>query len=656
MTAGSKDSKMRSPSHGGTSATGDGAVMGAVPEPLADDPEIQFRKRGINKSVWSRRYERYTPDDFAHVQLAHEPLSRTDHMGWLVKIVKQSPGWMCVRNAPPGIPLPDEPIVPQLRPDNDVETGGPPTIHHHPTNPPTGPVMNPYPYKDPAKRGRPLEEWRIFTAHQMRDHIAGKRGHNGVNNEEPHWEKPRGKYVFPPGEDRAKRADMHPDAVALFETATVVYIVLEGQWKADALLTRGCAVLSYPSVTLWEEGQTEAVARRFFGNKAIVIVIDADGHDNKLVMSQARYLQTFLEGLRLGGRVCVAAPPANRDAEGALLWKGVDDYLAHGYQDATFTDGNRSTWTHSPEGLHVHERDAPNLDDWKAALIAEGFTGIAANRLGRTLRFLALHANRRGEIPRTLTTIARVMGSSPKTARRSIEELERLGAIEIEGSLDAAEGRWVGRHYKDPKFGWIDPPLITIRPEFRAVDHEPVELGDWCNYERGAAVPIDTHTPEARNWRIRHARHVEGQDFAEIANAEGVGLTLVKGAAADLLGVQKLQQAFTVAVLREIDVPWKEIAKTIGVKSVRTAQDRLGLWNEMSPDTQMRVRLLFRTLDIVSAHDPALDELMLSLQFGPMAKRPESAHIEERERPDDTRQMKLAAQSASPTSIDEREE
>lgn len=39
---------------------------------------------------------------------------------------------MCVRHAPPGVALPGEPIVPQLRPDTDVETGGPPKIHHHP--------------------------------------------------------------------------------------------------------------------------------------------------------------------------------------------------------------------------------------------------------------------------------------------------------------------------------------------------------------------------------------------------------------------------------------------------------------------------------------------------------------------------------------------
>ena len=63
-------------------------------------------------------------------------------------IVNQSPGWMCVRHAPPGIPPPAEEIIPQLRPDNDVRTGGKAIAHHHPTTPSDGPVMNPFVYKD----------------------------------------------------------------------------------------------------------------------------------------------------------------------------------------------------------------------------------------------------------------------------------------------------------------------------------------------------------------------------------------------------------------------------------------------------------------------------------------------------------------------------
>ncbi len=145
--------------------------MAYVPGDENPDPEPEFRKRGIAEWVWrGRPYIRYTREYNDAVRDAHASLA-PDTLRWLMGIVNQSPGWMCVRHAPPGIALPDEEILPQLRPDREVRTG-PPTIHHHPTVPSTGPMLNPYPGKN---CGRTLPDWFTSTARAMERHINPKR-------------------------------------------------------------------------------------------------------------------------------------------------------------------------------------------------------------------------------------------------------------------------------------------------------------------------------------------------------------------------------------------------------------------------------------------------------------------------------------------------
>jgi hypothetical protein len=566
-----------------------------VPGDTNPDPEAEFRKRGIERWVWeSRPYIRYTPDHHDAVLEHHEPLRRTNQLGWVTHIVKQAPGWMCVRHRPPGVtpPAKEPEIVPQLRPDVEVNTGGPATIHAHPDVPYDGPVLNPYPYKD-GREAAPLEEWRIRSADQLRPHINGKRGHNGVNVQEPHIHWPLGKYVFPPSPkverssthdhavgrvtrggkhlkplaadpdrlaahlnatsrytaetqhrgldvqgphthtrkipdravNRAKAIDMHPEAARFFTVARVVFLVIEGQWKADSLLSRLLAVLSVPSVTMWDVAELVETAAKYLAGKAVVIVFDADGHTNPVVMAQAWFLKTKLETMGLGIRACIAAPPEEYDEAGALRWKAVDDLLGDGVEwDA---DGNRvSGWVYHPEDLHVHERNAPNLEAFRELQREAGIGGWDAARNAALLDSLSMHANRRGELPRTTRTIAGLMHDGDKlihdrrAVRDALERLAELGALDIEGNQDAQEERFVGEDYldPDPMFGYVDPPLITIRPEYRAVDLEPVRLGDWLKGQQGADRPTDPHTVDGRNirvWRLWFESHLNPGEIAQ---------------------------------------------------------------------------------------------------------------------------------------------
>lgn len=200
------------------------------------------------------------------------------------------------------------------------------------------------------------------------------------------------KYLFPSGTNtqfppdreigwkglkQAKRVELNPDPVNVenFMNGTGrVYIALEGNLKADALVTAikerglGESVISVPSVTLWatenipgnvlkrkgwpEElgstgpngnpgGELTWVVKNHLQGREVVIVADADAVDNDAVRNQSNAIAARL--LSQGaGRVVFAAPPL--DADGHVIkgvatgiaakpkedLKGVDDYLGAG--------------------------------------------------------------------------------------------------------------------------------------------------------------------------------------------------------------------------------------------------------------------------------------------------------------------------------------
>jgi len=118
-----------------------------------------------------------------------------------------------------------------------------------------------------------------------------EKAHHGVPVAGPHEHTRKAK-------DRehgiARRLDVHPDAVPLLLSAGRVFFVIEGCIKADAVLSRGEAVFSVPSVTLWKAPELEAFAERYLKEKTVFIVADADAVMKPEVMTQAKLCRSFL--------------------------------------------------------------------------------------------------------------------------------------------------------------------------------------------------------------------------------------------------------------------------------------------------------------------------------------------------------------------------
>jgi hypothetical protein len=470
------------------------------------DPDIFFtKKRGIPAEIWrSRPYLWWTPE---HPEPAKEPFAdlSAGQRQHIAKIVRQAPGWVIHRSPPPLWP-PRPKIYPELRPVNPdpndeewrgVKTRGP-QVHWHGNGPePEG--LKPW-HRLPGGPGS--KTWR---AHIGRDKTVDD--HHGVNTEEVHSHQKRAKYVFPSAatldgayvhdhetawrrrsdrdrpayhdahiakrhggmdavgphvhshraKDRtknlARRIDVHPLAVPLLREAEVVFFVIEGCIKADAVLAAGGAVFSVPSVSLWDcEEELEEVADAYLEDKTVVIVPDADWHDNELVINQARLCQNKL--IQYAARsVHVAAPPRSFKGEST---KGVDDFIGAGGELAD---------------LEVIDHDpAPGLTDF----VLRNWSW-RRDRLRRDNEVLAAFANftgSSGELRAPLRTVARVMGEDVKRVSRAVYDLAQIGAVTIDGDLAARRG-WFDRHLE-----WSERPAIVLHPELRSTERQPTRLGD----------------------------------------------------------------------------------------------------------------------------------------------------------------------------------
>lgn len=154
------------------------------------------------------------------------------------------------------------------------------------------------------------------------DPDTGIGSHKGVNLEVAHKHAPhRAKYILL---GKAKRIDIHPWAEALLPQASVVYFVMEGTPKTDAVFSAGGVSFGIPSVTMWDRSEVIEFAKRLQG-KTVLLVPDADWHRNRQVERQALKLRTLLR--KCGLDAYVAAPPY----ETVTKWKGVDDFLGAGH-------------------------------------------------------------------------------------------------------------------------------------------------------------------------------------------------------------------------------------------------------------------------------------------------------------------------------------
>jgi hypothetical protein len=239
--------------------------------------------------------------------------------------------------------------------------------------------------------------------------------------------------------------------------------VIEGSLKTDAILSQGEAAFGVPSVTLWDTPELDAfLIAMNLGSKQVVIVPDADWFTNGMVSSQAWRLRSYLH--KRGIDAVVAAPPL-LDGEievdpviGKL--KGVDDYLAAG---------------RSLDALAVLDRKCDSEVAWRA-LERHAFSTTQFVRAHQALTTLPLYANGKGELPKNLKACAKMLGRSRTFAQAALIDLERVGAISVEGSLEA--GFKCPPHIGQHDYDWLEMHRITLAPQFWATEQH-VPLRDY---------------------------------------------------------------------------------------------------------------------------------------------------------------------------------
>jgi hypothetical protein len=454
-------------------------------------PDI-FTERGIPLEIALRRpYVRWTTENREAVAEEYKTLGGAGR-GFLSRVTAQSDGYLMMREPPLG----EAPIYAELRPDHAVRTGKKITHDH-------------------------AKDFSGDSSEFLRRHLDKEHGGKDVSGKHTHDR--HAKYLFPPspkverewwhdhddyyaGEPRrrakheaqahggevtsgchlhthrvkdrgtnyAKRIEIHRDAVDLLPGAERVFYVIEGCLKADSIFAQGEAVVSVPSVTLWDPPELDWFARKYFTGKRAFIVADADWAQNPKVVGQAMLCRSFLLSLHIDAHV--AAPSRDTDGNGDLRWKGVDDFWGAG---------------HGVDELVVIRRDLPSA--FPRYVQHLGRPSKTGSRLGRidglrrdiqALQNLILIAADgkdprfpKGTLDKNLSQLARLMGHKHhKSAERAIERLEGYGALTISGPTETRVGGWKGDYY-DSQEEWVERPTITLTPELHAVEKKELTVG-----------------------------------------------------------------------------------------------------------------------------------------------------------------------------------
>jgi hypothetical protein len=292
---------------------------------VSDSADGFLASRGIDPAVWAargcRRYERgagWVKEEFR----SFLPASR---LGTVTRIANQSAGWAMPKHAPLGFP----PIPPQLRPDRPIILDRRTIWHYHGPKTEDWPV---FPEAADGAAGKKFPRQRIMYGARADSHVraegedydleTGSGEHNGQPIDVVHRHAPRdAKYVLL---GAGKRIDLHPFAKQLLPDARVVFFVLEGTPKTDAVLSAGGVAFGVPSVTCWDPCELTVFASRCLQGKTLLVVPDADWATNWQVERQALKIRTLLR--RRGVDAYVCAPPF----DAIPYYKGVDDHLGAG--------------------------------------------------------------------------------------------------------------------------------------------------------------------------------------------------------------------------------------------------------------------------------------------------------------------------------------
>lgn len=221
------------------------------------------------------------------------------------------------------------------------------------------------------------------------------------------------------------RIDCHPWAAPRLESAEVVMFSLEGNLKADAMLTYILAhelpwsVVDVPSVGQWNAPELKDVAREHLTGRRVFLVCDSDWTDRPDVMRQAFAFRERLRELLGTERVQVAAPPESDAFEDCSDRHGncpnperkkigVDDWLGSGGRI---------------EDLEVVERQAsPVMREWAESFpvryLAPGWNPLKKTARLVTLMGLIADEDRRGKS--SMKSLAAFTGMHRNTVTKAL--------------------------------------------------------------------------------------------------------------------------------------------------------------------------------------------------------------------------------------------
>jgi hypothetical protein len=445
-------------------------------------PEAFFAEHGISPQLGARHLRRWEGKDKEPIRSAYQDESK-DRRDWWARIAERTDGWVMNAYAPPGLGL--TPILAQLRPDDPVATEGitawdwelHPTKRLHPNARPVIPeciTREGVPVWSSRLDGR-TSRARAYKRAKMSGHVDRKAkdaprhlaelngpfapivhgghddGHSGSNCEYVHAHQDVAKYML---NRDGKRVNMYPEAVSRFGAADVVYLILEGKLKHLACLTYiiehdlRAACVDVASVTLWNCPELVAVALRYLVGKTVVIVADADGHDNPNVMQQSFLLERQLASL--GISAVVALPPDDRDARGELLCKGLDDYLAAGGRLEDLVVYGRQMSNRAVVNAALREADIAEADMGRLAEAVELLAYFAFERKKKVFHLDGPPTERiipEGRLKMgldALEAIAQAIGSDRWRIIADAELLKEHGIIKINKPLTTEPNQYAG--------------------------------------------------------------------------------------------------------------------------------------------------------------------------------------------------------------------
>lgn len=314
----------------------------------------------------------------------------------------------------------------------------------------------------------------------------------------------------------AKRIDVHPLAVPLLETARIVYFSIEGNLKADAILTdilrRGVedeAVVDVPSVGQWRAEELDDFAREWLHGRTVIIVCDSDWSDpGKFdVQRQAFAFREYLRR-RIGrSAVHVAAPPSpeERDRWGWPVKVGVDDWLGHA--PLKDDDGTvlRESYGGTLDGLIVVEREtSPKMREWQE-LWAPGRRSVDGDLRerkseARLMELMALISDADGRGRSSIKALSAFTSLARNTVSRAFDAL-----AEESGTMGESPLEWVERI--TPTMGYKGSRVVTTTE-----DGGPLQ--DIAGPRSSSRVLQDTLEWQIANgyrWRERTPRRTLGE-------------------------------------------------------------------------------------------------------------------------------------------------